>query len=237
MRHLFILFVISIFILPSCNKNKAQAYYSIAREYSILLHSEKIERNQETIDKVIFYYEKALKMEPTNPNIYASFAFFLMEEKIYDKGTEVYNTAFKLKPKEALFHNNYAWLLATSEDENFFDPKKAVHHAELAIKYYKEQEDEKLYSSMIQLPNFYDTLAKAEFENIRLLRMSELSTAKSYAQKAYEAQLKAIEIGKEVNIVKSELENYYKRMDFYLEALKKIQKEIENKETDKKEKQ
>lgn len=211
-------------ILPSCKKNKAQAYFSIAKEYSILLYSDRVEHNQETIEKIIYYYKKALEMEPTNPNIYATFADFLIHEKEYDRGTKVFQKAFELKPKEPLFHNYYAWFLATCEDKNYFDPKKALHHAQLAVKYYKEQEEEKLYSDMKAQPGNLDTLARAYFMNIFLLEEDETEKAKFFINKAYETELEAIEMAKSIKINKKGLDYFYSQMDKYLKALKEIEK-------------
>lgn len=81
-------------------------------------------------------------------------ADLLAERKLYPEAIEHYGRALRLEPNDAAAHNNLAWLLATSEDTRYRNPKTALVHALRAVEltHWKE-------------PTFIDTLAEANFAN------------------------------------------------------------------------
>jgi len=76
------------------------------------------------------------------------------EEKLYGEAIQSYQESLRLNPDDPVSHNNLAWLLATSEDAQFRDPKRALEHAQKAVALdgWKEA-------------SFIDTLAEALFAN------------------------------------------------------------------------
>jgi membrane associated rhomboid family serine protease/tetratricopeptide (TPR) repeat protein len=78
------------------------------------------------------------------------------EEKIYPEAIRHYQQALRLNPKDAAVHNNLAWLYATSEDQQFRDPRGALEHAQKAVELSQWRE-----------AAFIDTLAEALYVNGR----------------------------------------------------------------------
>ena len=77
-----------------------------------------------------------------------------LAEKVYPEATKHYQQALKLNPQDAAVHNNLAWLYATSEDEQFRDPRGALEHAQKAVELSRWRE-----------ATFIDTLAEALYVN------------------------------------------------------------------------
>jgi membrane associated rhomboid family serine protease/Flp pilus assembly protein TadD len=88
-----------------------------------------------------------------------------LEDKLYREAIHYYEEALRLDPNDAATHNNLAWLLATSEDEQFRDPERALAHAQKAVALdgWKEAA-------------FIDTLAEALYVNGRFDEAVETQT-------------------------------------------------------------
>ncbi len=91
---------------------------------------------------------------PETAEAHQSLADLLLEQKLYPEAIRHYQEAVRLKPDLAGAHNNLAWLLATSEDSRFRDPKAALEHAQRAVDL-----------SQWKQAAFVDTLAEAYYVN------------------------------------------------------------------------
>jgi len=99
-------------------------------------------------------FEKLLGENPQTAEGQRLLADLYAEQKIYADAIGHYEQALRMDPKDAITHNNLAWLLATSEDQKFRDPVKALEHARRAVDLSGGKE-----------ASFVDTLAEAHYVN------------------------------------------------------------------------
>ena len=76
-----------------------------------------------------------IRLNPKYAPVYASRAIAFGKNKQYEKAIADYKELIRLEPKNALGHNNYAWLLATAPEEKVRDGKLAVELAKKAIEF------------------------------------------------------------------------------------------------------
>ncbi len=108
-----------------------------------------LERQGELV-KARQLFEAVLGRNPATPEGNELLADVCLEQKLYPEAVRHYQEALRLSPDMAVAHNNLAWLLATSEDPHFRDPKQALEHARSAVELSKWKE-----------ATFIDTLAEA----------------------------------------------------------------------------
>ncbi len=99
-------------------------------------------------------FEKLLGENPQTAEGQRLLADLYAEQKIYAEAIEHYEQGLRMDPNDAITHNNLAWLLATSEDQKFHDPVKALEHARRAVDLSGGKE-----------ASFVDTLAEAHYVN------------------------------------------------------------------------
>jgi len=76
------------------------------------------------------------------------------QDDFYQEAIQQYKKALELDGKNAVAHNNLAWLLATAKDQQFRNPQAALEHAQKAVALSEWKE-----------ATFIDTLAEALFVN------------------------------------------------------------------------
>ena len=106
--------------------------------------------------------------------------------KFYSQAILHYQEALRRDPRLAEAHNNLAWLYATSEDQRYRDPQKALEHARRAVELTEWKE-----------PNFIDTLAEAFFVNNRF-------------DEAVQTQSKALKLAPDNREFQEHMEKYRK---------------------------
>ncbi|MBW8001356.1 MAG: tetratricopeptide repeat protein [Planctomycetes bacterium] len=84
------------------------------------------------IDLAIKHYNKVKKLKPNHFNSYVNLAQLFFERGDTAQAIDHYQIALKLKPNNIDALNALGWILATTEDENFSNPSKAVQYAEKA---------------------------------------------------------------------------------------------------------
>ncbi len=99
-------------------------------------------------------FENLLGVDPETTEGQRVLADLYAEQKIYADAIEHYEKALQISPKNAAAHNNFAWLLATSDDSRYRDAAKALEHAQLAVNLSGGKE-----------ATFLDTLAEAHYAN------------------------------------------------------------------------
>jgi rhomboid protease GluP len=112
-----------------------------------------LERQGELV-KARRLFEAVLGRNPGTAEGNELLADLCLEQKLYPEAVRHYQDALRLSPDMAVAHNNLAWLLATSEDPHFRDPKQALEHAHRAVELSKWKE-----------ATFIDTLAEALYAN------------------------------------------------------------------------
>jgi tetratricopeptide (TPR) repeat protein len=95
---------------------------------------------------------KQIEKDPTNPDLYQVMGDVYYSEKDYEKTVNAYLAALKYNPEQIHALNNLAWLFATSEDDSYKRPQKAVELAEQA-------------AGLSQESYILDTLAESYFAN------------------------------------------------------------------------
>jgi tetratricopeptide (TPR) repeat protein len=115
-------------------------------------------------------FESVLGQNPQTASGQRLLADLYAEQKIYADAIQHYREALRLQPDMAEAHNNLAWLLATSEDPKFRDPRAALDHARRAVELTQWKE-----------AGFVDTLAEAYYAN-------------GNYQEAVRTQVKALEL-------------------------------------------
>jgi serine/threonine-protein kinase len=106
--------------------------------------------------------------------------------KFYSQAILHYQEALRRDPRLAEAHNNLAWLYATSEDQRYRNPQKALEHARRAVQLTEWKE-----------PNFIDTLAEAFFVNNRF-------------DEAVQTQSKALKLAPDNREFQEHMEKYRK---------------------------
>jgi membrane associated rhomboid family serine protease/Flp pilus assembly protein TadD len=99
-------------------------------------------------------FEAVLGQNPQTADGQRLLADLYAEQKLYADAIRHYQEALRLRPDMAEAHNNLAWLLATSEDPKFRDPRAALEHARRAVELTQWKE-----------AGFVDTLAEAHYAN------------------------------------------------------------------------
>ena len=92
----------------------------------------------------------ALQIKPNFPGAHAKLAFALEASGEYDQAVKYYTQALRTEPDRTGIMNNLAWLIATHNKAEFYDPKRAIDLAERACELTKYQD-----------PSLLDTLAAA----------------------------------------------------------------------------
>lgn len=73
-----------------------------------------------------------LETDPSNPDLYQLLGDIYLNEKQYKQTVAAYEETLRIDPNHVRALNNLAWLFATSEKEEFFNPKKALELAQHA---------------------------------------------------------------------------------------------------------
>ena len=79
--------------------------------------------------KAVTDFDEAIRRQPQLAALYLIRAEAWQRQKVYDKAMADYKEAIDIDPKNSLFLNNLAWLLATCADARYRDGKKAVELA------------------------------------------------------------------------------------------------------------
>ncbi len=101
-------------------------------------------------DEAIKNYQRAIEIKPESSLVCGNLGVAFERLKKYKDAVEYYEKAILLDKNNSNALNNLAWLLTTSEDENFKNPSRAVELAEKACQLTNYRDSEKL-----------DTLAEA----------------------------------------------------------------------------
>jgi rhomboid protease GluP len=99
-------------------------------------------------------FEAVFGKNPDDAEGHRVLADLCAEQKQYPEAIQHYQAALGLDPNDAAAHNNLAWLLATSEDQRFRNPRQALEHAQRAVELSQWKE-----------ATFIDTLAEAHYAN------------------------------------------------------------------------
>ena len=99
-------------------------------------------------------FEAILGKDPRSAEGHRVLADLCAEQKAYREAIHHYQAALQRDPNNAVAHNNLAWLFATSEDQQFRNPRGALEHAQRAVALSGWQE-----------AAFIDTLAEAFYVN------------------------------------------------------------------------
>jgi len=105
---------------------------------------------QSDFNKAVTHYNNALQIKPHFPGVHAKLAFALEALDEYDQAVKHYTQALRAEPDRTDIMNNLAWLIATHNKADFYEPKRAIDLAERACELTKYQE-----------PSLLDTLAAA----------------------------------------------------------------------------
>lgn len=100
------------------------------------------------------FLEAALGGTPATAEAHTELADLCAQQKLYAQALEHYQEALRLKPDFAVAHNNLAWMLVTTEEGAYRNPKDALVHARRAVELSQWKE-----------ASFVDTLAEALFAN------------------------------------------------------------------------
>jgi len=109
--------------------------------------------HKDRIDKAVICFEKAIQLEPNNPNVsmaYYHYGDILVSNGYIDEAIENYRQALKTYPEWLDLLNKLAGLLATYNESKYYDPPGAVSLAQKVC--------EKVNYSV---PELLDTLAMA----------------------------------------------------------------------------
>jgi membrane associated rhomboid family serine protease/Tfp pilus assembly protein PilF len=99
-------------------------------------------------------FESVFGKNPRSADGHRALADLCAEQKLYGEAIGHYQAALRLQPDDAVVHNNLAWLLATSEDQQSRNPRGALEHAQRAVTLTGWKE-----------ATFIDTLAEALYAN------------------------------------------------------------------------
>jgi len=99
-------------------------------------------------------FEDVFGKNPRSADGHRALADLCAEQKLYREAIGHYQAALRLQPDDAVVHNNLAWLLATSEDQQLRNPRGALEHAQRAVTLTEWKE-----------ATFIDTLAEALYAN------------------------------------------------------------------------
>jgi tetratricopeptide (TPR) repeat protein len=102
----------------------ADAYFSLGRAL----------KNKGELDDAIASYQKAINFDPENAAVHTNLGLALQGKDRWNDAMACHKKAVDLDPENAWAHNNLADILANAADPKLRDPKKAVAHANEAIK-------------------------------------------------------------------------------------------------------
>ena len=141
-------------------------------------------------DKAIESYSKSLQIEPKQPTVMSDLAMVLYGRNKVAEAMALWSESLAIDPNQVYSANALAWIKATSKDEKFYNPTKALTLARRAceLSEYKE-------------PGMLDTLAAA-------------LAANGQFDKAVETVAQAIQIAKS-NGQKERLRNFQNHLDLY----------------------
>ena len=105
---------------------------------------------QGSFAEAVTHYNKSLQIESDLVDVHAKLAFALEALGEFDQAVKHYTQALRAKPDRPDIMNNLAWLIATHNKADFYEPKRAIDLAERACELTKYQE-----------PSLLDTLAAA----------------------------------------------------------------------------
>jgi Flp pilus assembly protein TadD len=105
---------------------------------------------QSDFNKAVAHYKSALQIKPHFPGVNAKLAFSLEALGEFDQAVKFYTEALRAEPDRTDIMNNLAWLVATHNKADFYDPKRAIDLAERACQLTKYHD-----------PSLLDTLAAA----------------------------------------------------------------------------
>ena len=111
-------------------------------------------RRKGDVAKAREMFEAVFGKNPRSAEGHRVLADLCAEQKLHREAIEHYQAALRLEPADAVSHNNLAWLLATSEDQEFRNPRGALEHAGRAVALTEWKE-----------AAFIDTLAEALYAN------------------------------------------------------------------------
>jgi rhomboid protease GluP len=110
-------------------------------------------------------FESVFGKNPRSAEGHRVLADLCAEQKLYREAIGHYQAALQLFPDDAVVHNNLAWLLATSEEEQFRNPRGALEHAQRAVTLTAWKE-----------ATFIDTLAEALYANGKFAEAVKVQT-------------------------------------------------------------
>ena len=100
------------------------------------------------------FYEKLIQEKllktPDDPNLHYMLGNLYLENGDFAGAIKAYEKSIQHSPQNPHALNNLAWLYATSENERFRNPEKAVRLAEKAV-------------ALDQAPHIWDTLAESYY--------------------------------------------------------------------------
>ncbi len=149
--------------------------------------------------KAVAHYKSALRIQPHFPGAHTKLAFSLEASGEYDQAVKYYTQALRNEPESTGIMNNLAWLIATHNKADFYDPKRAIDLAERACELTK-----------YQAPSLMDTLAAA------YAAAGNFTQAVRTAEKAVKLSVSA---GKEkmADQIKARLKLYQAKQPFFID--------------------
>lgn len=116
-----------------------------------------IAESEGDLDGAIEWYQRARQLDPTLAVAHFYLSTVYIQKNMPHEARDSLSNALELDPDNSLFHNELAWLLATTENTEARDPALALTHAERAVELDGGAEN----------PNHLDTLAEAHYANGR----------------------------------------------------------------------
>ena len=85
-------------------------------------------------DEALKCFSKALEIDPQNVDSLVNRGSLLAAEGKYEQAANDFSNAIKLNPDSSAAYNNFAWMLATCNDPDYRDGKRATIYATKACK-------------------------------------------------------------------------------------------------------
>ena len=90
-------------------------------------------------DKAILQWENALKIDTKLPEAHQNIGMALIQQGEIDDAIFHWIKSLELKPEQPILLNDVAWIMATHNNKDSYNPDKAIHYALLACKYTNNQ--------------------------------------------------------------------------------------------------
>jgi tetratricopeptide (TPR) repeat protein len=85
-----------------------------------------------SIAETVAHWQQSLKIDSNQPNLHNKLATVFYQKKQFDDAFTHWTSALSMEPDHPGILNSLAWMKATNEGSNFYDPQEAVELAQLA---------------------------------------------------------------------------------------------------------